>query len=851
MRISKWSLAAYLIIIFFGVLTAVPNILPSSVLQSYGRFLPANPVTLGLDLRGGSHLVLEVDAEALRKARIDVALNDIRGILRQDGQRSSAVRANGDQLVISLPDQEAMDKVLPDIRNLVAPTGLSLGFGSGQPDLDVSTEGTVITVALTEAGLQERMNAAVEQSLEVIRRRVDQVGVAEPLIQRVGGDRILVQLPGLQDPTRLRQLLGSTAQMSFHMLDQTVDPNGIAPRGVTILPGANDGNKYPVEDRVEISGDRLADAKAGFDQRTNEPIVSFTFDTTGARQFADITRANVGRPFAIVLDGKVLTAPVIREPIIGGSGQISGNFTPQEATVLSALLRSGALPAPLTIIEERSVGPNLGSDSIRMGLYTGLAGFALVVALMVVLYGAWGMIANVGLVLHTIMTIGVLGLLGSTLTLPGIAGIILGIGMAVDANILINARIREETQAGAGAMKALDIGFNKAYATILDSNVTTLSGTLLLFWFGSGPVRGFAVTMMLGIVISMFTSITVVRLLMREVVVRRKMKTLDIPSLFGRVPKIPSFSFMRGRFVAIGMSAFLSISSVVLFLTPGLNYGIDFVGGIQVEATSKTPIDIAHLREQLEGLDLGEVALQEFGQGTSVLIRVQRQPGGEQEQTAALAKVRDQVATAVPDSSIERTEVVGPTVSAELARSGFLAVALAMMAILLYIWWRFEWHFAVGAIAVLLLDITKTIGFFALTGVDFNLTAIAAVLTMIGYSVNDKVVVYDRMRENLRRYKSMPFSELIDMSINQVLARCIFTSMATALSLVPMAIWGGDAVRSFAWPMIFGVIVATTSSIYIGGPILLFLSRWWTDREGTRQPGAAVAAGEAATTDAK
>ncbi len=364
-----------------------------------------------------------------------------------------------------------------------------------------------------------------------------------------------------------------------------------------ILPGQNDGRKYAVESRVAISGERLADAKAGFDQRTNEPIVSFTFDSLGARQFADITRDNVGRPFAIVLDGKVLTAPVIREPIIGGQGQISGNFTAQEATVLSALLRSGALPAPLTIIEERSVGPNLGSDSIQMGLYTGAAGLLAVVTMMVVLYGAWGWIANFGLVLHTIFTIAVLGLLGSTLTLPGIAGIILGIGMAVDANILINARIREETAAGAGAMKALDLGFNKAFATIVDGNVTTLVGTILLFMFGTGPVRGFAITMMIGIVISMFTSITIVRMMMHEVVARRKMKKIEIHSLFGKVPQLPQFSFMRGRFIAIGMSAFLSISSVILFFTPGLNYGIDFVGGIQVEATSKQPIDLAPLRK--------------------------------------------------------------------------------------------------------------------------------------------------------------------------------------------------------------------------------------------------------------
>jgi SecD/SecF fusion protein len=842
MRTSKWAALAYIAITIFGIIAVLPNVLSPETRERYSAFLPVPPVTLGLDLRGGSHLVLEVDAAGLRRARLNTLLDDIRGVLRAERVPVSSARIAGDTIQVKIPDQADRDKVLPKIQELAVPAG-ALGFGTASADIEVTTADDTITVKQTEAGLTERMTAAVDQSLEIIRRRVDQVGVAEPLIQRVGSDRILVQLPGLQDPTRLRQLLGSTAQMSFHMLDQTVDVTQPAPRGVDILPGAHDGNRYPVESRIAISGERLADAKAGFNQQTNEPIVSFTFDAQGARQFAEITRDNVGRPFAIVLDGKVLTAPVIREPIVGGQGQISGNFTAQEATVLSALLRSGALPAPLTIIEERSVGPNLGSDSIRMGIYTGLAGFIAVCVMMLALYTTWGVIAILGLILHTILTVAILAMLGSTLTLPGIAGIILGIGMAVDANILINARIREETAAGAGAMKALDVGFGKAFATIVDGNVTTLVGTILLFMFGTGPVRGFAITMMIGIIISMFTSITIVRAMMHELVIRQKLKKIEIHSIFGKVPSIPSFSFMRGRFVAIGMSAFLSISSVVLFFYPGLNYGIDFVGGIQVEATSKQPLQMAEIREKLEGLNLGEVALQDFDQGKSVLVRVQRQEGGEEQQTVALNAIKAAVAEVIPDAAFERTEVVGPTISAELARSGFLAVGLAMLAILIYIWWRFEWHFAVGAIVTLILDITKMIGFFALTGIDFNLTAIAAVLTLIGYSVNDKVVVYDRMRENLRKYKTMPFSELIDLSINQVIMRCIFTSVAILASLVPMAIWGGDPVKPFAWPMVFGVIVATTSSIYIGGPILLFLSRWWKDREGARAPGTEVVKG--------
>ncbi|RVI20703.1 protein translocase subunit SecD, partial [Sinorhizobium meliloti] len=436
MRTSRWAVLAYVAIIIFGCLAALPSVLTPAMREQVASVLPFEPVTLGLDLRGGSHLVLEVDGAGLQKARLNSLLDDTRRVLRGERVSASSARISGNSVTVSIPDAQDRDKVLPKLQELATPVS-TVGFAAPAPEVEVTTAGDVITLAMTEAGLADRMTKAVEQSLEIIRNRVDQVGVAEPLIQRIGSNRILVQLPGLQDPTRLRELLGSTAQMSFHMLDQSVDVTQPAPRGVDILPGANDGNRYPVESRVAISGERLDDAKVGFDQRTNQPVVDFSFDSLGARQFADITRENVGRPFAIVLDGKVLTAPVINEPILGGRGQISGSFTVEEATVLSALLRSGALPAPLTIIEERSVGPNLGSDSIRMGLFTGLAGFGLVVVLMVVLYGAWGMIANVGLVLHTIMTIGVLGLIGSTLTLPGIAGIILGIGMAVDANILI------------------------------------------------------------------------------------------------------------------------------------------------------------------------------------------------------------------------------------------------------------------------------------------------------------------------------------------------------------------------------------------------------------------------------
>jgi len=830
MHTSRWVIVTYAAIILFGIIAAFPNLLTHQQLAALPDWVPKRQVTLGLDLSGGSHLVLEVDAKALKASRVGSLLNDVRGRLRSENIQAQSVQRTGDGVNVMIADAAERGRALTALRGLITMVGRA-GFGT--PDIDIRTEGETIQLRLTEAGLNDRVSAAAEQSLEIVRQRVDQAGLAEPTIQRVGGDRILVQLPGLQDPTKLRELLGSTAQMSFHMLSDNggYDGSGQVPRGVTMLPSKDGRERYPVEDRVAISGERLADARAGFDQRTREPIVSFRFDSVGARQFANITTANVGRPFAIVLDGKVLSAPVIREPIVGGSGQISGHFSVEDTVVLSALLRAGALPAPLTVIEERTVGPDLGSDAIKIGIYAGLAGFALVVCVMVVLYGAWGLIANLALTFNIALTFGALSLLGATLTLPGIAGIILGIGLAVDANILINERIREETRKGAGAFKALDLGFQRAYSTIIDSNVTSLIATTLLFSFGSGPVRGFAVVMMLGIAISMFTAVAVVRVIMMEIVRRRRLKTLVIEPLIRLAPSGTNISFMRARFFGIGVSMLLSLASIGLFIHPGLSYGIDFKGGIQMEVKTPGPADLGQLRKTLSGLGLGEVALQNFGDDHSVLIRVERQAGGEEAQTAALQSMRSAITKVAPQTSIERTEVVGPKVSGELARSGILAVVLASLAMLVYIWWRFEWYFAVGAIATLVLDTTKALGFFALTGLDFNLTAIAGLLTIIGYSVNDKIVVYDRMRENLRLYKTMPLRQIIDKSINEVLARCIFTSLTTFLAMIPMAVWGGPAVASFAVPMVFGIVVATSSSIFIAAPILLLLGDWQARRK--------------------
>ena len=368
----------------------------------------------------------------------------------------------------------------------------------------------------SDAALIERVRQAVDQSIQIIERRVNELGLVEPTIQREGADRILVQVPGLQDPSRLKAILGKTAKLDFRMVDELMTPEQAAelhpPQDWEILDGEG-GQKYLIEKRVLVSGADLVDAQPGFDQRSSEPVVNFRFNSSGGRKFAEATQQNVGKRFAIVLDNKVISAPVIREPILGGQGQISGNFTVQSANDLSILLRAGALPAPLTVIEERTVGPGLGQDSINAGEHAAYVGAALVIFFMLVTYGLFGLFANIAVAINVAMIFGLLSLLSATLTLPGIAGIVLTVGIAVDFNVLIYERIREEVRAGRTAISAIDAGFSRALATILDFNITTFIAAAVLFYIGTGPVRGFAVTLGIGILTSLFTAFTLTRLI--------------------------------------------------------------------------------------------------------------------------------------------------------------------------------------------------------------------------------------------------------------------------------------------------------------------------------------------------
>jgi len=513
LRFAKWKIVAILAMTFSAMLVVAPSLLTPSNYEALAARLPdwARPATivLGLDLQGGSNVMLEVDKPSVLHTLAMNLRDDARRILREEkvattggiGQQTRGVQ-------MRIPDAADRAKVIPKLKALAQ--GYTNRLGAGSPPLEVDDDGDgLVRVVVTDTGLTEKVRRAVDQSIEVIRRRIDALGTREPSIQRQGDDRIIVQVPGLQDPEQLKTILGQTAKLEFRLVAEP----GQSPAETEELEQTDQSGKMSIERQVMVQGEDLTDAQPGFDQRGGEPVVNFRFNIRGAQKFGEVTSKNVGRLFAIVLDNKVISAPRILTPITGGSGQISGHFTVEQANNLSILLRAGALPAKLNIVEERTVGPGLGQDSIDAGKRAAYVGAALVVVYMLITYGVFGIFANLALFVHVVFIFAGLVLLGSTLTLPGIAGIVLTIGMAVDSNVLIYERIREEQHAGRSILASLDAGFNRAFATIVDSNVTMFVAAAILYFLGAGPVRGFAVSLALGILTSIVTAVTMTRMM--------------------------------------------------------------------------------------------------------------------------------------------------------------------------------------------------------------------------------------------------------------------------------------------------------------------------------------------------
>ncbi len=512
LRIATWQIVAIFAMVAAAALLIVPSFLGPAAVASLERslpsWIPARPITLGLDLQGGAHLLMEVDKNQLIKGQVEQLRDDVRAKMREAKiPLTGGVGVQPRGVVVRIADPSERAKALELLQSLNQPVGGVLA-GSGERTLSIADSDSAIRLSLTDAAINDKVRRAVGQSIEVLNRRLNASGTKETNVQRQGSDRVLIEVPGLQDTTELKKLVGATAKLTFRLVADASDP----PSEVETLKQSQGGD-IQVEKQVMVSGEDLTDAQPGFDSRSGEPDVSFRFNLRGGQRFGQVTSQNVGRPFAIVLDNVVISAPRILGPITGGSGQITGNFTVPEADRLAVLLRSGALPAKLTTVEERTVGPGLGQDSIDAGKRAALVGGLLVAVYMLATYGVFGVFADLALFVHILFIFASMVLIGATLTLPGIAGIVFTIGMAVDSNVLIYERIREENHMGRSVISSLEAGYQRAFATIIDSNVTMFVAAAILYLFGSGAVRGFAVSLGLGILTSIVTAVTMTRMM--------------------------------------------------------------------------------------------------------------------------------------------------------------------------------------------------------------------------------------------------------------------------------------------------------------------------------------------------
>jgi SecD/SecF fusion protein len=841
---SRWKTFSIWAVVLLGVLFSLPNIYPQSLISSLPNWFPTRQMTLGLDLQGGSHILLKIDTNDLIKAQLESARDEIRTQLRDTRIGYTGLSGTGKVVQVRIRDANQVAAAKEALKSLSTPVSSGL-FGTGsvtEMAMDEPEPG-LLRFTMTEEGIRYRTATALNQSIEVVGRRVNELGTTEPIVQRQGDDRVLVQVPGLQDPQRLKDILGQTAKLTFQMVDQTVPVQeameGRPPAGSTVMFSRDDPPvPYLIENRVIVSGENLIDAQATFDQRTNEPVVSFRFDSKGAGRFGQATQQNTGKLFAIILDNQVISAPRINEPILGGSGQISGSFTPQSANDLAVLLRAGALPATMTIVEERTVGPSLGADSISAGKFASIVGAVLVIGCMLLVYGKLGLIANLALAANVAMMIAILTLMGSTLTLPGIAGIVLTMGMAVDSNIIIFERVREERAYGKSIVQSFDQGFKQALATVVDANLTTFIVAVILFYVGTGPVRGFAVTLGIGIITTVFTAFTLTRWMVAFWI--KRSKPTEFPKgLVHYLPLEPSLPFMKLRNWAFALSGIVSIAIIAMMFVKDFNYGVDFKGGSMIEIQAKShQADAADVRSRLEQLNLGDVQVQEFGTEGELMVRVAAQDAGDNAEQSAVEKIKGEFAE---DYDFRRVETVGPTVSSELAWTGTIGILVSMLALVVYIWFRFEWQFGIGAVVSTAHDVIVIVGIYVFFGLEFNLSSIAAILTVVGYSINDTVVIYDRIREMLRKYKKMPIEEIINLALNHTLSRTFLTGLTVLLALVALYLYGGEVISSFVFAIIIGVFVGSYSSVFIAGPMLILFklrSETFEKEDGARKSGA-------------
>jgi len=824
LALSRWKVILVLASLLFGLVFTLPNLVPPGSLPSWA---PQQRLNLGLDLQGGSYLLLEVDTNALNSERLTNLTEDIRTRLRADQIDFSGLAVRGGVIDVHITDPA---KLQPAFTLLNTNLGEALITGGRNITVEMKA-GNIIEVAFVTQAAQAAARDAVTRSIEIIRKRIDALGTKDPLITQQGAARIVVEAPGESDPDKLKAVIGKTAKLTFQMVDVNVSPEDIAAGRIPPddeVVASDGGTTAPVivKRRSVVTGEMLTAASAGHDQ-DNEPDINFAFNSQGARRFAEATSQNIGKPFAIVMDGKSISVANIESAITTGSGMIHGRFTEESANNLALLLKSGALPAPLKIIAQHTVGAELGADAVKAGQLSILIGASLILAFIILSYGLFGVFAAIALVVNGLMIVGAMSLTQATLTLPGIAGLVLTLAVAVDANVLIYERMRDEVRGGRPPMSAADAGFSRALVTIVDANVTTLVAAIIMFQFGSGPVKGFAWTLFIGVITSVFTAVLITQVLIGWWFRTFRPKKLPIVTekrafwpLIKMLPQKTHFGFVALARLAATLSILAVIATGVGFFKPGLNLGIDFKGGTILEFdTSGAPVDLAKARATLNQLNLGEVQVQAFGKPSDAIVRFQTPKGADD--NATVTKVKNAVVGALGPVNFTRTDVVGPEVSDELKVSGAEALLASIGLMLIYIWFRFELQFGLGAVVALFHDVTLSFGLILLLRLEFSLNVIAALLTIIGYSMNDTVVVFDRLRENRRKFKRMPLRELIDVSVNETLSRTVITGLTALLALSGLAIFGGESLRPLSIVLLFGIVIGTYSSIYVASPIIL------------------------------
>ncbi len=847
------SIKLKLFALFFLIVMSVVTIVPSFYKDTpdwWQKYMAPEGLRLGLDLQGGMHLVLQVNLDKAEEDSLELAANELKDSLREEG--ISAVRTKSDPGVVlfTLPNSGAVDTVKKLVKDRLSEINVKVDAKEGSFPK--------ITVTLKKSEIDFIRTHAVEQSLEIIRNRIDQFGVAEPVIIRQGEAEIVVQLPGVKDPKRALKLLGETAQLEFKRVADTAGINLFQLADESLKAEQWNGvwtehaevvklnralqNRLPentkiyiekdtdtetgkeiirpilLDEQILMTGEMVKNAQVRISNQFNEPYVSIDFTSRGGRVFAKLTEENVGKRMAIVLDDIVRSAPVIREKILGGSAQISGSFTHEDAADLAIVLRVGALPAPVDIIQNMTVGASLGQDSINKGMTAGIFGALIVLGFMAIYYRMSGIIANSALILNILFLFTGLAILNATLTLPGIAGIILSIGMAVDANVLIFERMREEYALGKSVKSSVDGGFAKAFWTIVDSQVTTLITAMALFMFGTGPIKGFAITLSLGIVFNLFTALFCSRLMFDTLYSFRALRKLN----FMQFIKKPNLDFMRLRNIAFGVSGVLVAIGLIAFVQISrgkANMGVDFTGGSLLQYKAANDFTMEEVRKAFATGGMKQMNLQEVEGEHRLIVKVKKAAhvvGGLDKQINAL------LAAELPEKGfvLESQSEIGSSVSEVLRNKAIQAIFISLFGVIVYLAMRFDIRFGLAAAVATFHDVIVVLGICWLLNVEITLLIVTALLTLAGYSLNDSVVVFDRIRENMQKDEGHSLLDQINKSINQVMSRTFVTSLTTAMVLLALFFFGGSVIHNFSLALLLGVVVGTYSSIFIASPVL-------------------------------